>query len=556
MFKFLHSLALVTTTAAQLTCPGSFNKISAWDFSARLNPGWNTGNTLDAMPTETSWGQQPLVNETFTNAKNRGFKGIRIPVTWADHFIANDANYTVDPAWLRRVYDSWLNPDATGFNRNETLAKFYRFWFQIGTKLGCKSSLLAFETINEPSGNTSKAEDGDFLNNLHANMVKAISDAGGFNKDRVVILCGLSDGYTTATQYLKLPPNMTNPWALTWHMYGPWSFTAAAFGDTIWGSDADNTDMYNNIHWGRTNFTNVPIIIGEFGIGTAMTETAARWKYYDFVVNSAYSSNTSVMLWDASSSFAPNTTQPYGDQTALDIIIHAAKGVHNALANSTENGNDPTYWSSSQLFQKLGSPIQDTNLPFLWNNKSITSISCSDGPCQPILRKGVDYQTNSQNITFTKDFMSSLFPSNAQSGLKANMVFHFDQDAADLRIPAYLWSKPSLAVTNVTITNATAQNDLWVPIKYAGMPQVAMATAQMINNTYLVNSWTQWSGPMIRGAATYGDDWSYNGTHVAVLASDLQQVIAAGVTTVFTFECYPRTGTGDNNAILTITPRE
>jgi hypothetical protein len=26
-------------------------------------------------------------------------------VTWADHFIANDANYTVDPAWLQRVSD-------------------------------------------------------------------------------------------------------------------------------------------------------------------------------------------------------------------------------------------------------------------------------------------------------------------------------------------------------------------------------------------------------------------------------------------------------------------
>ena len=163
-------------------------------------------------------------------------------MTWADHFIADDRNYTIDPAWLQRVSDvvdyaitndlyaivnahhdswSWLNPDATGFNRTETLAKFYRLWFQIGTTLGCKSSLLAFETVNEPSGDTSKAEDGAFLNSLHANMVKAISDAGGFNKDRVVVLCGLSDGYTTATQYLQLPPNMTNPWALTWHMYGP-----------------------------------------------------------------------------------------------------------------------------------------------------------------------------------------------------------------------------------------------------------------------------------------------------------------------------------------------
>jgi endoglucanase len=163
-------------------------------------------------------------------------------VTWAYHFIENDANYAVDPVWLERVntvvdyslsngmpiivnahHDSWswLNPAADGFNKTETLKKFYRLWYQIGTKLGCKSNLVAFETINEPQGDTSSAEHAAFLNDLHANMVKAISDAGGFNKDRVVILCGLSDGYTTAAEFLKLPTGMTNPWALTWHMYGP-----------------------------------------------------------------------------------------------------------------------------------------------------------------------------------------------------------------------------------------------------------------------------------------------------------------------------------------------
>ena len=79
MFKALKVMTLVATAAAQLTCPGSFKKISAWDFAAGLNPGWNTGNTLDAMPTETSWGEPLLTKQTFTNAKNRGFKGIRIP---------------------------------------------------------------------------------------------------------------------------------------------------------------------------------------------------------------------------------------------------------------------------------------------------------------------------------------------------------------------------------------------------------------------------------------------------------------------------------------------
>jgi len=52
----------------------------------------------------------------------------------------------------------------------------------------------------------------------------------------------------------------------------------------------------------------------------------------------------------------------------------------------------------------------------------------------------------------------------------------------------------------------------------------------------------------------YGSDWSYNATAVAVLAGDLQGVIAAGVAANFTFEAYPRTGTGDNNAVLTVTP--
>jgi endoglucanase len=79
MFKVLGVMALAVTASAALTCPGTFNKISAWDFSAGLNPGWNAGNSLDAMPTETSWGEPLITNQTFTNAKNRGFKGIRIP---------------------------------------------------------------------------------------------------------------------------------------------------------------------------------------------------------------------------------------------------------------------------------------------------------------------------------------------------------------------------------------------------------------------------------------------------------------------------------------------
>lgn len=44
-------------------------------------------------------------------------------------------------------HDSWNWADVTaaGANYTEIEAKFYSLWYQIGTQLGCKSQLLAFE---------------------------------------------------------------------------------------------------------------------------------------------------------------------------------------------------------------------------------------------------------------------------------------------------------------------------------------------------------------------------------------------------------------------------
>src|SRR5579885_1180946 len=50
-----------------------------------MQPGWNLGNTLDAIPDETSWGN-PLVTQAFIQqVAAQGFKSIRIPVTWMSH---------------------------------------------------------------------------------------------------------------------------------------------------------------------------------------------------------------------------------------------------------------------------------------------------------------------------------------------------------------------------------------------------------------------------------------------------------------------------------------
>ncbi len=60
-------------------CAGSFEPISAIDYVAAINPGWNVGNSLDSIPNEDSWNNPPVQAETFDAVKAAGFKSVRIP---------------------------------------------------------------------------------------------------------------------------------------------------------------------------------------------------------------------------------------------------------------------------------------------------------------------------------------------------------------------------------------------------------------------------------------------------------------------------------------------
>ena len=78
-----------------------------------MTPGWNLGNTLDSYGAwigdhqepykyETAWGQ-PITDAHLMQAfKEKGFKGIRVPVTWFQHM---DDQGNVDEAWMNRVQE-------------------------------------------------------------------------------------------------------------------------------------------------------------------------------------------------------------------------------------------------------------------------------------------------------------------------------------------------------------------------------------------------------------------------------------------------------------------
>ncbi|MFE2991699.1 family 43 glycosylhydrolase [Streptomyces sp. NPDC059262] len=75
---------------------------SAMDTVAAMQHSWNLGNTLDAIPDETSWGNPPVAEALFDTVGSQGFRSVRIPVTWGNHQ-SDQAPYTIDAAFLSRV---------------------------------------------------------------------------------------------------------------------------------------------------------------------------------------------------------------------------------------------------------------------------------------------------------------------------------------------------------------------------------------------------------------------------------------------------------------------
>jgi endoglucanase len=121
-----------------------------------------------------------------------------------------------------RVFtDSWVWADVTQPTNNITMIqeKFHASWLQIGATLACKSSLVAFEPINEPPANT--ATDGALINEFNSLFLDALAQSGGFNSQRVVTLVGGSMDATKTTEWFVAPSGITNPWALQYHYYTP-----------------------------------------------------------------------------------------------------------------------------------------------------------------------------------------------------------------------------------------------------------------------------------------------------------------------------------------------
>ena len=132
--------------AASAVRVGGMRSLTSLQLSTLMSPGWNLGNSLEAIGGETAWGN-PAANQAIMNAvKAAGFKTIRIPVSWKQYADAND---NISATWMARVTEvvnyarnaglyaiinihwdgGWMQP--TYAQQATVNARITKFWTQI-----------------------------------------------------------------------------------------------------------------------------------------------------------------------------------------------------------------------------------------------------------------------------------------------------------------------------------------------------------------------------------------------------------------------------------------
>jgi len=281
------------------------------------------GNSLDAEgPTETHWGNPVTTKAMIDEVANRGFKTIRIPVTWRFHQEPSP-DYTVSKAWLDRVEevvnyarandmyvilnthheDTWIIP--TYAEGDAVKSRLSKLWTQIATRFQNYSDYLIFETLNEPryedtpqewTGGT--AEGRDMVNQYHQVALDAIRATGGNNPERYVMISSYAAStLPVAINALKIPNNDDKA-IVSLHSYFPFPFTLGGT-DTTWGTASDKQALDSEMDKIKTKFLDngIPVVLGEWSSAN-LNNLSDRITHAEYYANAAAQRGMPSVWWD------------------------------------------------------------------------------------------------------------------------------------------------------------------------------------------------------------------------------------------------------------------
>lgn len=276
------------------------------ELAAKINLGWNIGNTFEAPGGETGWGN-PIVTEDYIKfVKQQGFNAIRIPSAWDWYHVEDPATARIDPNWLNRVKEvvgycvnndiyvllnihwdnGWLENHVDEASKDAVNAKQKAFWEQIATTMRDFDEHLMFASANEP--NVEDETQMAVLLSYHQTFVDAVRSTGGKNANRTLVMQGPSTNTETTYNIMNTLPTDTVPnrFMVEVHNYTPFQFTAlgedASWGKMFyyWGNGYHSAiEPERNATWGeesyieaefqkmKTKFVDngIPVILGEYG---------------------------------------------------------------------------------------------------------------------------------------------------------------------------------------------------------------------------------------------------------------------------------------------------
>nr|AKI88012.1 glycosyl hydrolase family 5 [uncultured bacterium] len=314
--------------------PKPFNDISANDLVANIKLGWNLGNTLDANPGETSWGNPMTKKSNIDTIKNAGFNAVRIPISWSHHI---DFNYNINANFMNRVkeiVDYAIENDmyiVLNTHHDEGIFKFQnkdmevskavfkKIWVQIAGQLKNENEKLIFEGLNEPRTKGSASEWGggtteerDNINTLEQIFVDVVRSSGSNNKKRILMVSTYAaSAEQAAMNGVTIPKdtsNSLNKFIVSIHAYVPYNFTLNEGGGKVdtWSKDSptDTQAIKTPIDRAYNIFVSkgIPVIMGEFGAFNRNNE-AARAAWAEYYVSYAKSKNIPCFWWDDGGNF-------------------------------------------------------------------------------------------------------------------------------------------------------------------------------------------------------------------------------------------------------------
>lgn len=350
---------------------------AAYAFAGKLGMGWNLGNQMDAhangVSSETCWGNAKATQATFDGVKAKGFKSVRIPITWLGH-IGAGPDYAIDKAWLDRVEEIvgyahkadlnviinthhdgadskyWLDIKSAASDvavQTSTIAEIKAVWGQIASRFKDSGDFLIFESFNEihdgkwgwGANLTDGGKQYKCLGEWNQAFVDAVRATGGQNSTRYLLVPGYCTDPTLTVKYFTLPSDSAvGRLIVSVHCYEPSSYTLTGeFPE--WGHSAGagkrpssgETEIISLFSQLQETFSarDIPVIIGETGCinRSSDRELSFRNYYLEFVFKAAKSYGLAPFIWDNGSKGTGNEANGFIDHGTGEYIANGEASV-------------------------------------------------------------------------------------------------------------------------------------------------------------------------------------------------------------------------------------